>query len=163
MGKGAIFAVVILIAIVAVVAFIAYPMFFGDNKAVKLQPDVDAFPAGWKVDQSASASWSEGTTNKDWMSRERFVDAGETEHVVVQIYVFTTVEKANASYNGLKTSFGGGGSAWVPTGADIGFKSLQNDFYFQKGTVVVQILTSVPSTLTQTQIDSIATNIIGKI
>jgi len=157
MGKGSIIAVVVLIAIVAVVAFIAYPMFMGgENKAAKLQPDLSAFPDGWKIDPSETANVTSG---KDSNSRQWFRNAGETEHVVVAISYYSTVEKANDSYSSLYSNHGPG---VVFTGSfDRGF-SVGKEFYFQKGNVVVQLLASY-STLTTAQINTIVDNILGKI
>jgi len=164
-GKGLI-AVVLLVVAVAVVAFIAYPMFFGDNKAKGLQPDLSALPDGWKVDKEGSLDGSSGTLSKDYVSKVTYTSGDETKRIVVVIYVYTTVEKATAKMaeeHGWWSGTAVGG--WSPTCYTYpsGLSSTGNGYYFQSGKVVVSMNQTLNTDLTQSQIKSIFDSINTKI
>jgi len=156
-GKGLI-AIILIVVVIAVVAFVAYPMFSGgENKAKALQPDMSVFPEGWSVESSESVADSAGLMNKTYLSREWYVKS-PTERVVVSIQVFPSADKATEDYNRLYGFFGPG----TPVSKfDKCFKSSGNDYYFQKGNAVGQVLI-VGSSLTPAQINAILDNIAGK-
>jgi len=143
MGKA--LKIIIVVVVVAIVAFAAYTLLLvKDNEAKTIQPDLESFPSGWKVDSSYSST----STGEDVMSfsRERYTDTPYTEHVVVQIYVYSSIDKAYTKYDAELANWSGTNVTGTPFDKCFMYGSPPN-YCFVFGNIYGEIIVTNPSTV----------------